>query len=414
MVRVRFGWATEDGHVGESEVDGGNGVPGLVAVMQALSTATRISMAELEVLLNGAALREENIKDLSAQDMVLVRRKPPTMAQQPPIPLQREPTALELREHVRNNPALLTQLLHQNPVMAEAVLSEDISVLENLLQQQKMERQRRDAEEARRVAALNANPFDAEAQRQIEEAIRQENVMNNYESAIEHNPEAFGRVVMLYIDCTVNGHPLKAFVDSGAQSTIMSAACAQRCGLMRLLDSRFAGIAKGVGTARILGRIHVAALTIGTEVFTSSFTVLENSDMEFLLGLDMLRKHQACINLRESVLEIGSQKAPFLAEKDIPLHLRSEDKDPNDPAHVHVPAPVAGPPAAAAPKAAVPSPAVAVPKQTAAASPAYSEDMVRRLMDLGHTREAVIQALNRFGGNGEMAAAFLFESGMNF
>ena len=63
-----------------------------------------------------------------------------------------------------------------------------------------------------------------------------------------------------------------------------------RCNLLHLLDTRFQGIARGVGEQKILGRIHAVNVRVGTQFLTMSLTVLESGGMDCLFGLDMLRR----------------------------------------------------------------------------------------------------------------------------
>lgn len=54
-----------------------------------------------------------------------------------------------------------------------------------------------EVEKQKETQLLNADPYNIEAQRKIEEAIRQEAVMENLNHALEYSPEFFGRVHML-------------------------------------------------------------------------------------------------------------------------------------------------------------------------------------------------------------------------
>nr|XP_054397167.1 protein DDI1 homolog 2 isoform X2 [Pongo abelii] len=186
-----------------------------------------------------------------------------------------------------------------------------------VLVEQQQDRARREQE---RIRLFSADPFDLEAQAKIEEDIRQQNIEENMTIAMEEAPESFGQVVMLYINCKVNGHPVKAFVDSGAQMTIMSQACAERCNIMRLVDRRWAGIAKGVGTQKIIGRVHLAQVQIEGDFLPCSFSILEEQPMDMLLGLDMLKRHQCSIDLKKNVLVIGTtgSQTTFLPEGELP------------------------------------------------------------------------------------------------
>ncbi len=55
-----------------------------------------------------------------------------------------------------------------------------------------------------------------------------------------------------------------------------------RCGVMRLLDKRFAGEARGVGSCKILGKVHAAQMKLGGSFFAVSLTVLENNDVSLM------------------------------------------------------------------------------------------------------------------------------------
>lgn len=172
------------------------------------------------------------------------------------------------------------------------------------------------------------NPNDPEAIEYFRKKDSEARIQQQYFEMMQEYPESLGSVLMLYVKAKINGKEIQAFCDSGAQSTIMSKKVATECGLVDLIDTRFAGMAVGVGTGKILGRIHIVQLQIGDDMFfPCTVTVMDDpgegaKEMPFLLGLDMMKRHLCQIDLENQCLRFrlgpGEHKStPFLHEKDL-------------------------------------------------------------------------------------------------
>uniref|UniRef100_A0A0N5AMU8 UBA domain-containing protein n=1 Tax=Syphacia muris TaxID=451379 RepID=A0A0N5AMU8_9BILA len=226
---------------------------------------------------------------------------------------KREVDQLQLTFNMlKKDPRKRSAFRNFSPVLADCVERNDFDAFCNTYVSE------REKEINRRRVMMD--PTSAEGQRLIAEQIERENIDFSHQFAMEHMPEAYIPVTMLYIRMRINGVECKAFVDSGAQVSILSEATAKRCNLMRLVDKRFQATVHGVGgVKKMLGKIHTCLVQIEQHFFPCNFDVLSDHGIDILLGLDILRRHQCTIDLKNNVLKFSdSASTSFLSDAEIP------------------------------------------------------------------------------------------------
>jgi len=413
---------TDNGETDEWQVENNENMDVLKVLLESkfqIPVAEQVLVFQGKELPKNATLDKLGVVDKSL--ILLQRRKElitpnmfqqflqPILQQQNQQPQQRPVTDPEVvRQQILNDSNLLRQISLNDPVLYDAVMSTDKEKMRKIVIERENRKRQQELQQIQEINRLNSDPLNPDNQKLIEQQINMENINENREKAIEYIPESFASVVMLYVDCWVGDVLVKAFVDSGAQITIMSRACAERCGIMRLVDTRYIGVVQGVGKAKIIGRVHMAQIKLGKTFFPCSFTILDQDGLEFLFGLDMLKRYQCQIDLKDNVLKIGEEKVPFLAEKDLDqIHF------PQTPPTEHIPhTPINNnnnnnQPSTGISNQPKPNPTTTT-TTTTSNRPSFPEPVVQNLVSQGFSREAVIEALTLFNGNADAAASYLF------
>lgn len=110
----------------------------------------------------------------------------------------------------------------------------------------------------------------------------------------------------LQVMCEVNGKMIPAIVDTGAEISVMSTSCARRCDLWQSIDTQHSGRAIGVGSSDIIGGIEGLGIRIGPLSFQNKISILRNSNhrCDFIIGLDILKRFNCDIIMRERVIKM--------------------------------------------------------------------------------------------------------------
>lgn len=129
-------------------------------------------------------------------------------------------------------------------------------------------------------------------------------IHEQYQHSYTYDPESFTTSCMLYIPIRINNVPILAFVDSGAEKSILSSNFLEDLKLDKMLDKRFVGQARGVGTSNITGRLHHVMFTFDNEFLPHSLTVLDSLGSAILIGLDFMRKYKCIIDFNTNSFKI--------------------------------------------------------------------------------------------------------------
>ncbi|KAJ0874479.1 putative DNA damage-inducible protein [Helianthus annuus] len=168
---------TADEQIVTLEVDRDESVENLKALLEIES---QVPLQQQQLLYNGKEMRNaETLSGLGVADgdlVMMVSNAASSRDSSNEVSLNPDGSAVNpaaFQQQVRNNSNLMAQLFQSDPELAQIILGNDLNKLQDVLRVRHRQRTEYSRQQEEEMALLYADPFDVEAQKKIEAAIRQ-------------------------------------------------------------------------------------------------------------------------------------------------------------------------------------------------------------------------------------------------
>ena len=154
-------------------------------------------------------------------------------------------------------------------------------------------------------------PSDEIVQQITEANNNEKRITQNYLKAYQEIPSSFIPANMIYLDAKIvyegKRRDIRFLVDTGAQVSILPLNIVKACELENILDQKYAGQLSGVGKDRVRGKLHYVEVELPCGIIPCSFTVCENSDIDPILGIDMMQQMGLTLDFKTRTIKINDQ-----------------------------------------------------------------------------------------------------------
>jgi DNA damage-inducible protein 1 len=105
---------------------------------------------------------------------------------------------------------------------------------------------------------------------------------------------------------------LNIFIDTGAQVSVMSLSTAKDLGVDFLIDHFCEGQLVGIGTKKMIGKIHYLDIQLDNFNLPCGFTIIDDNDIKIMLGLNSMLSLGCMIDLKNKKMIFNNYEVKFL------------------------------------------------------------------------------------------------------